>query len=107
MPSRSGPLDVAAISQPHSSGSSKRRDGLFSKVYFSYFDEDGKAHKPFLLPQKDPAFYDSCIETFNVPELVKGPVPVTSRQLSRAVVDAAQAVEAEPDVAATSGATPK
>lgn len=65
--------------------SSKRRDGLFARPYFSYVDEEGKAYKPILLPQKDPAFYDSYIRVYNVPELVKEPVRLTPRELAHAI----------------------
>lgn len=51
---------------------SKRDDGLYGKPYFCYVDADGKAHKPFVLPQRYPAFYDNNLKSFNVPELVKG-----------------------------------
>lgn len=54
---------------------SKRDDGLYGKPYFCYFDEHGKAHKPFVLPQREPTFYDDCLKSFNVPELSRGPVP--------------------------------
>jgi len=77
--------------------SSKRRNGLMARPFFSYFDEQGRAHKPFLLPQQDPAFYDSFIKTYNVPELITGPVAATSRQLGRAVVSPAHPVTARLD----------
>ena len=64
---------------------SKRRDGVFGQVYFSYVDEAGLAHKPVLLPQKDPAFYDRFIKTYNVPELARTPAPVKGRALARVV----------------------
>jgi hypothetical protein len=54
--------------------SSKRDNGLLARPYFSYIDSQGRSHKPFLLPQKDPAFYDAWLRTYNVPELVSGPV---------------------------------
>ena len=54
---------------------SKRDDGLYGKPYFCYVDSQGKAHKPFVLPQKEPTFYDDCLKSFNVPELSYGPVP--------------------------------
>lgn len=66
--------------------SSKRRDGLFSRPYFSYVDDQGVFHKPFLLPQRDPAFYDSFLKNYNVPELTTGPVPVTENQFARAIL---------------------
>ncbi|MCH3981692.1 MAG: cytochrome C biosynthesis protein [Prevotella sp.] len=55
--------------------SSKRLDGLWARPFFASFDpKTGKAGKPFLLPQKDPHFYDRFTLTFNVPELIKGKV---------------------------------
>ncbi len=54
---------------------SKRDDGLYGKPYFCYVDRSGKAHKPFVLPQASPTFYDAFLKSFNVPELSRGPVP--------------------------------
>lgn len=48
---------------------SKRDNGMYGKPYFSYLDENGLAHKPFVLPQKDPEFYDFFNKSFNIPEL--------------------------------------
>ncbi len=56
--------------------SSKRQGGSFTRTYFSYVDEAGQVHKPFVLPQRDPAYYDSLLETYSVPELVNGRVKV-------------------------------
>jgi len=64
---------------------SKRRDGLFGRVYFSYIHPDGKAEKPVLLPQADPAFHRTFLENFNAPELITGPVRVPEKELLRAV----------------------
>ena len=65
--------------------SSKRDYGVFTRSYFSYIDRDGKVYKPVLMPQKDPEFYDSCLETYSVPELVTEPVKVTGERLGRVV----------------------
>ena len=65
--------------------SSKRGNGIFTRTYLSYVDPNGVAHQPFLLPQKDPTHYDSCLWTYNVPELVTEPVPVTQEKLARVV----------------------
>lgn len=65
--------------------SSKRLDGLFARPFFSYMDEQGRFHKPFLLPQEDPAYYDTCLQTFNVPELVQGPITEKESELAQAV----------------------
>ena len=54
---------------------SKRDDGLYGKPYFCYVDSNGKAHKPFCLPQQDPTFYDDFLKSFNAPEMAKGRIP--------------------------------
>jgi len=48
--------------------SSKRIDGLTARFYFSYIDSEGNASRPFIMPQKDPGFYDRFLKSFNVPE---------------------------------------
>jgi hypothetical protein len=65
--------------------SSKRDYGVFTRSYLSYVDESGKVYKPLVVPQKDPEFYDSCLETFNTPEFVTGPIAVTGEQLVRII----------------------
>ncbi|UCE99491.1 MAG: PD40 domain-containing protein [Planctomycetota bacterium] len=65
--------------------SSKRDYGVFTRIYLSHVDKTGKVHKPILLPQKDPTFYDACLYTFSVPELVVEPVKVTKDKLGRVV----------------------
>jgi len=64
--------------------SSKRRDGLFTRSYISYVDTTGEAHKPFILPQKDPTFYDSYLKTYSVPEFVVEPLQPRQRHLAEA-----------------------
>jgi hypothetical protein len=64
--------------------STKRMDGLFARPFFSYVDDQGQFHKPFVLPQKNPDFYDSFAKTFNAPELAQGPVLVSERDLANA-----------------------
>jgi hypothetical protein len=74
--------------------SSKRQGGLFTRTYLSYVDADGRAHKAFVLPQQDPAYYDSLVETYSVPELIAGPVRVGRTALARAArADAASVVD--------------
>ena len=65
--------------------SSKRDNGLFTRTYLSYIDANGMAHKPFVLPQKDPTHYDSCLWTYSVPELVTEPVRAMKETLGRVV----------------------
>jgi len=54
---------------------SKRDNGLYSKIYFSHINKNGQAYKPFVLPQKDPEYYDFLLKSYNVPELIKNEVP--------------------------------
>lgn len=54
--------------------SSKRRDGLTARPYISFVDENGKAQKPFILPQENPKFYDTFLKTFNIPEFAKAEI---------------------------------
>ncbi len=83
--------------------SSKRQGGLFTRTYLSYVDSEGTVHKPFVLPQRDPAHYDSLVETYSVPELVKGPIPVRKSLLAKA----ARAKASVTPVIAITGASPK
>ncbi len=83
--------------------SSKRRGGLLTRTFITYIDDTGKEHKPFILPQKDPTYYDSCLQTFSVPELITGPVKVSQRSLARAVAEDTKTTLELP----VTGATPK
>ncbi len=64
---------------------SKREGGILARIYFSYFDRNGQAHKPFVMPQEDPSFYAGYTLTYNVPELIIEPVPVSPSELGRAI----------------------
>jgi len=66
--------------------SSKRRDGLFARPYFSHMDSAGRFSKPILLPQRDPRYFDQCLDTLNVPELIRHPITVPASVFVRAVV---------------------
>jgi hypothetical protein len=66
---------------------SKRINGLFARLYISYVDSTGYMHPPFLLPQEDPAFYDTFLKTYNVPELINAPISVSERKLLAAAFD--------------------
>lgn len=53
---------------------SRRIDGRYTRLFIAYFDKDGKFHKPFLLPQKDPEENVTRLRSYNVPEFVSGEV---------------------------------
>lgn len=55
--------------------SSRRDDGLYTRLFFTHIDENGQESKPFMLPQKHPLHYYSYQNrSYNVPEFVTGPV---------------------------------
>jgi len=63
--------------------SSRRGDGLYTRLYIASMDDSGRATKPFMLPQKDPRFYDACLFSYNVPEFVTSPVKVSANKLEK------------------------
>jgi hypothetical protein len=65
--------------------SSKKDYGKFTRIYISYIDDEGNVGKPIIVSQKDPAFYDSCLKTFSVPELITGPVRVSKEKIGSAI----------------------
>lgn len=72
--------------------SSRREDGLYTRLYFSYFDKSGNLHKPFLLPQKDPGINAALLKSYNVPEFIIAKIDAGPRMLAPIVKsDAANA----------------
>lgn len=54
--------------------SSRRDDGLYTRPYLAHVDDEGQWSKPLLVPQADVHYYDRLMKSFNIPELVSGPV---------------------------------
>ncbi len=80
--------------------SSKRQGGTFTRCYLSFVDETGQTHKPFVVPQSDPEFYESFLKTISVPELLAGPVAAGPAALERAArSEEAITVNVPPDAA--------
>lgn len=85
------PLNSADVESYHSWSSnsrwvvfsSRRDDGLYTRPYIAYIDREGKARKPFLLPQADVSYYDRLMMSYNIPEFITGKVKVGRRTLSR------------------------
>ena len=87
---------------------SNREDGKSALPYFAYFDALGQAHKAFVLPQKDPAYYDTFMDTYNVLELVKSRVTIKPFDLASGMQKEAEGsvFPNPPEVDARTGATP-
>ena len=57
---------------------SRRDNSLYTQLYFAHIDQDGKASKPFRLPQKNPKEYDvESVNSFNTPDFAKSPIDLT------------------------------
>jgi hypothetical protein len=69
---------------------SRRDDGGYTRLYIAYFDKNGRAHKPFILPQQDPYFYNDYYKSYNVPEYMLEPVEITPQEFARHIEQPAQ-----------------
>ena len=61
--------------------SSRRMDGLYTRPYIAYIGVDGRIGKPFVVPQKKGSFYTNFMNSYNIPEFVKGKIDVGQRKL--------------------------
>jgi hypothetical protein len=77
--------------------SSKQIDHLFARPYFAYVDKNGDVSKSFILPQKNPEYYDRCLETFNVPEFIRKPVRISAQRMAKTAYQNATPVTLDPE----------
>lgn len=67
---------------------SRRDDGLYTRLYLVHIDAHGRASKPFLLPQRDPlAYYDALMYSYNTPDFTTRPVDIDARATGLAIMD--------------------
>jgi len=63
---------------------SRRDDGLYTRLYFSRLDSTGHATKPFMLPQQNPkAYYHQLLLSYNTPDFTLRPVGNTPAVMQR------------------------
>ncbi len=61
---------------------SKRRDGMYGNLYLSCIGKDGKATKPFLMPQRSPRkYYDEALHSFNAPDFIAEKISLDMRSV--------------------------
>ncbi len=65
--------------------SSRRDDGSYTRLYIAHFDTNGRAGKPFLLPQRIPEHNRMRFKSYNVPEFMAEPLSVSRATLLKAV----------------------
>lgn len=59
---------------------SRRDDGLYSRIYIASLDANGKATKPFLLPQRNPKeYYRLSLYSFNTPDFASRPIVTSAK----------------------------
>lgn len=71
---------------------SRRDDNNYTRPYISYYDKNGKCHKAFEVPQRDPHFYTLFMRSYNRPEFMKEAVKASVRDFaSKALTEAENA----------------
>lgn len=65
--------------------SSRRDDGLYTRLYVASIDEQGNIGKPFRLPEENPSVRDPSFYSFNIPEFVSAPVQLDLRQIEEKI----------------------
>ena len=54
---------------------SRRDDGLYTRLYFAGIDAAGRATKPFMLPQRNPKeYYRRLMYSYNTPDFTKAKI---------------------------------
>lgn len=55
--------------------SSRRDDGLYTRLYLASINEKGEVSKPFMLPQQNPLeYYTELLYSYNVPDFISEPI---------------------------------
>lgn len=68
--------------------SSKREDGMYTKLYLAAIDDHGRVSKPFLLPQRNPRkYYQELMDAYNCPDFTKTRVEIDAHEAYRQVFD--------------------
>ncbi len=67
--------------------STRRMDQNYTRVFLTYFDKNGVAHKAFAIPQEDPEYNVLLLKSYNVPELTKNAVNIDQAGLHHCVYE--------------------
>ena len=66
---------------------SRRDDGLYSRLYLGHIDENGQPTKPFMLPQENPRqYYTTSLYSYNTPDFSLSPVSFDSYEAAREIL---------------------
>ena len=67
--------------------SSRRMDMNYTRIFIAYFDKEGRAHKPFVIPQEDPEWNVLLLKSYNVPELSRDAVRISMQELRQCIYE--------------------
>jgi len=66
---------------------SRRGDGLYTRLYLAEVDEQGRVSKPFLLPQKNPwEYYSRLMHAYNTPDFAARKADFDARAAGREII---------------------
>ena len=65
--------------------SSRRMDLNYTRPFIAYFDKEGRSHKAFVLPQEDPEQNILLLKSYNVPELTRQAVQISTEKLKQCI----------------------
>ena len=67
---------------------SRRGDGLYTRLYLACIDDKGNVSKPFLLPQRNPKkYYDELLDSYNTPDFTSKPVELDARAAGNEIMN--------------------
>lgn len=64
---------------------SRRRDDNYTRLYFAYFDREGKAHKAFEMPQSNPDYELFNLRSYNIPEFIIEPIRISAADFASVI----------------------
>ncbi len=70
----------------------RRDDSNYSRAAIAYFDKQGRCHKAFEVPQKDPDYYTYFLKSYNRPEFMVEPVSIKPQEFASAAKSEAKKV---------------
>lgn len=65
----------------------RRMDGNYTRAFIAYFDRQGRAHKAFCMPQRDPEHNVLLLKSYNVPELTRDAVTTNEKDLRQCIYE--------------------
>ena len=65
---------------------SRRDDGLYTRIYFASIDKEGRVTKPFMLPQRNPkVYYRRLLYSYNTPDFTSKRIDVSERRMGKMI----------------------